>query len=250
MTSLEGATPRAEPLPLADPALSSPSRGSLGPRVGIGAVALGLLLLGAFALALLNPPPEVPSQGPPVPGPFLAYVWSANAIGEYDSSWLGGTSPALLQIRKVEAPTLIEGRVHHHVTWSLPGRRTKVIQEAWYRPGETPTSWLCARRRVGGEVLDLDPPLPVLVAPLSAGARWEWSGRVGRRGARATFEVLDADPQALKVRQISTLADGSEAVITRTYAAGRGLVREEGAFPYEPKGDTVVVTRRESSEDK
>ncbi|MBL4845907.1 MAG: hypothetical protein JKY65_10295 [Planctomycetes bacterium] len=247
-----GAAPAAPEPAEAEPAEAEPlapaRRGR--PVLGVSVVAIGVLLLGAFVIAFLNPPPEAPGEGPEVPGPFVAYVWSADATGEYDSSWFGGTSPPLLQIRQVEPPTRIDGRVHHHVSWSLPGRRRKVIQEAWYRPGEDPTSWLCARRRIGGEILDLDPPLPVLVAPLHKGARWEWSGRIGDREARVTFEVLSFDPETLQVRQTSILADGTEAVITRTYQPGRGLVREEGAFPYEPKGDTVVVTRRESSGDK
>lgn len=220
-------------------------------------VGLGILgLLGFFAATLLGrseaPPP---SAGPEIPAAFVAYVWSGGAKAEFDAAWQGGTAPPMLQTREIAPPSLIGGLVHHHVVWVLPGRRQRVSQEAWFRPSEDGSSWLCARRRIGGDVLDIEPPLPILKAPLEAKAGWDWEGLVGGRPASARFDVLTAADGLLVIRQTTTLKGEEENssrlagknTVTRTYQAGRGLIREEGDFPYEPRGDSTVVTRRDAS---
>lgn len=210
-------------------------------------VLIGVVLLaGAVGgLSLTRTSDSVADQGPQVPAPFVAYVWSGQARGEFDASWQGGTAAPVLQTRQLREPTLIEGRPHLHISWLLPGPRKVVSQEAWFRPSEDGTAWLCARRRVGGDKLDLVPPMPILKTPLEAGATWTWEGRIGEEEGKASFEILRADEEALVVRQITTHA-GAESTQTRTYEPGPGLVREEGFFPYEPIGDSVVVTRRRS----
>ena len=194
----------------------------------------------AGGLALSRTPDSVPDQGPEVPPAFVAYVWSGQASGEFDASWQGATS---VRIRELREPTLIGGRPHLHIAWVLPGRREVVPQEAWFRPSDDGTAWLCARRRVGGDSLDLVPPMPVLKTPLEVGATWTWEGRIGEENGQARFEVLQADQNALVIRQVTTHG-GAESTRTRTLEPGLGLVREEGFFPYEPRGDSVVVTRR------
>tara|TARA_R110002072_G_scaffold84447_3_gene191602 strand:- start:89 stop:727 length:639 start_codon:yes stop_codon:yes gene_type:complete len=210
-----------------------------------------VVLIGAVAggLALSQTPDSVAEQGPEVPAAFVAYVWSGEASGEFDASWQGGTSAPVLQTRELREPTLIEGRPHLHIAWVLPGRREVVSQEAWFRPSEDGTAWLCARRRVGGDSLDLVPPMPVLKTPLEVGATWTWEGRIGEASGQAKFEVLQADEKALVVRQVTTHG-GAESTQTRTFEPGLGLVREEGFFPYEPRGDSVVVTRRREAATK
>lgn len=180
-----------------------------------------------------------------VPPAFVAYVWSGQTSAGFDASWQGGTAAPVLQTREMREPTLIDGVPHLHIAWRLPGRRKVVSQEAWFRPSEDGQAWLCARRRVGGDTLELAPPMPILKAPLEAGATWTWEGRIGSLSGKASFEVLQADAEALVVRQVTT-HDGAESTQVRTYEPGPGLVREEGFFPYEPRGDSVVVTRRKT----
>jgi hypothetical protein len=198
-------------------------------------------VVGGVALSQYSEPKA--KRGPEVPAAFVAYVWSGQAQGKFDASWHGGTGATVLQTRILREPTLIGGVPHLHIAWLLPGRRKIVSQEAWFRPSEDGQAWLCARRRVGGDTLDLVPPMPILKAPLETGATWTWEGRIGALSGKASFEVVLADDEALVVRQVTT-HDGAESTRTRTYEPGPGLVREEGSFPYEPHGDSVVVTRR------
>lgn len=229
--------------PSAAPA-SPPSRG----RGGLALLALGLALVGAVlgAFFLTRSSDAVAERGPEVPAAFVAYVWSGQARGDFDASWQAGTAAPILQTRELREPTLIDGLPHLHVAWVLPGRRLVTSQEAWFRPSTDGQAWLCARRRVGGDTLDLVPPMPVFKAPLTEGATWSWEGRIGDLPGEARFEVLRATPEVLVIRQVTTHA-GKESTQTRTYQPGPGLVREEGFFPYEPVGDSVVVTRRMTS---
>lgn len=160
----------------------------------------------------------------------------AGPAESFDVAW-GSSGGSRGWLGQVQGVVELEGRAHLHVTWAAPGREPVVVQEAWLRAEGQ--AWVCARRRVGAATFAIEPPLPILRAPLEPGARWSWSGRVAGEPARAEFEVLTPpEPELLLVRQRIQLEGGIESEVLRTYRAGAGLVAEEGSFPYEPEGDT------------
>lgn len=117
----------------------------------------------------------------------------------------------------------------------------------WLRPAGD--RLLCPRRSVGPRRHRLDPPQPLLVAPLAAGQRWTWEGTIDGAPAVAEFHVRHAGEvelpdgdrrRVVEVAQV-TRAEGLESRRVQTWAEGRGLVREEGAFPHADGEDRVLL---------
>lgn len=165
-------------------------------------------------------------------------------------AWNDGQAVPLVLTRGIDGwEVLPDGRAWARVVTALdhPKRRDVYLVE-WVRPAVDRV--LCARRQVGQLVIDLDPPQPVLVAPVASGATWTWTGTAGGRPASTTCRVAGVEPRhapgptdpppdpaslLLRVEQSSTVAGPDGAPFSsrgqRWYARGQGLVEEQGAFP-------------------
>lgn len=184
--------------------------------------------------------------------------------GAPDAEALAALDPAIRRVAglEVEAPanffllTATRGAMTLAVVrvprgWELldgaPHRRSGVVVPYREHEGDVLGEWvrpagdrlLCSARVVGPNRHRLDPPQPLLVAPLTEGQRWTWEGTVDGAAASAEFHVRRAGEAELhdgdrrhvvEVEQVIRAA-GIECTRVQTWADGRGLVREEGVFP-------------------
>ena len=94
---------------------------------------------------------------------------------------------------------------------------------------------MLAARKYGLETQDIEPHLPLLKKPFTAGTAWEWTGKEGEIESRAEFEIQGIETIEISGRDFEALAvlatversDGARIVSTRWYAEGIGLVKEE-----------------------
>ncbi len=118
-------------------------------------------------------------------------------------------------------------------------RRLPVLAAEWVRPAGD--RLLVGWRRVGGALAALEPPQPLLVAPLEPGRTWSWAGRID--GVEATLEArvaaLEAHPRwgprTLVVERRVRL-DGLESTVQQRWCEDVGLVEERGDFPVQELG--------------
>jgi hypothetical protein len=223
----------------------SGSNAPVSPRAPLVASLVALLL------ACTGCPARRPASVPPDAAALAALDTSLAAwlplepgpTTRIQAAWNDGQAVPLQFQRAVERWELLGGApwARSSVVLDHPTRRDVFLVE-WLRPAGDRI--LCARRQVGSTVLDLDPPQPVLVAPITSGTTWAWAGRVGGVEARATFEVtaVDAAPAEgasgaagltgpiARVVQTTTV-DGLSCTSARVYALGVGVIDEQGTFP-------------------
>ncbi len=142
----------------------------------------------------------------------------------FRAAWGDGQGQPVTEVRAPAGWEEVGGAPHLRVEWTYPGKRSLLVVE-WLRPAGDRV--LCARRRVGKSTLDLVPPQPVLVAPLSVGQTWEWTGRVGDVEATTTYRVLGWGDGAVTVEQ-RTRAGALESLQRVAWGAGRGPIAESG----------------------
>lgn len=130
----------------------------------------------------------------------------------------------------------------------------RLMTVAWLRPETTAEGvpqLVCSQRQVGTGTFTLSPPQPILQGPLETGAAWTWSGHVGEDPCRADFKILRRERQngveVLEIEQVTTLdGPGRQLVSRRTqiFAAGRGLISEDGTTAaHQPTRRTDVEVR-------
>lgn len=161
------------------------------------------------------------------------------------SEWYLGASMPLALVRQLHGWEVEDG---------APCARFGVVVATKEREGDVTTEWLrpagdrllCATRALRGQRVTLAPPQPLLVAPLEAGQTWRWEGTVDGAPASVDFEVLRAGEEEVEGERVHAVvvshtirAAGLEVSRAQTWAAGRGLVREEGALPGPEAGEAL-----------
>lgn len=169
---------------------------------------------------------------------------------QVQSTWFKGMSVPLTLARGIRGWEVVDGH---------PCARLGIAVLTKEREGDVSTEWLrpagdrllCPARALGVERQVLDPPQPVLVAPLTPGQTWRWEGTVDGAAASVEFRVRSAGERdleggdrrfAVEVEQVLR-AGGYEATRVQTWAEGRGLVLEEGKLPSADNGDASDVFR-------
>lgn len=200
--------------------------------------------LAALALALLAGCPGGGASSPDAEAlagldPAIRRVAGLEAKDwtELQSTWFAGVPPLTLA-RGVSGWEVVDGQRCARVGLVV---RTKEHE------GEAVTEWLrpagdrllCPARALRGRVMRLEPPQPLLVAPLAPGQTWTWQGTVD--GAPASLDVLvrhagerdlDDGTRRFAVELLQTIrAGGFEVTRTQVWAEGRGVALEEGALP-------------------
>lgn len=219
----------------------------------LGAAAAGALLLSAW-LATAQPAAGQPLL--PVDSALDVEPLLSGTPAEMKASWNEGTTPPYTFFVELTGLEELGGATYARRTWSLPGRRKRrTVMIDWLRPtpasGSEPARLLLGARTIYLEHQRIEPPLPLLVAPLEEGRSWSWEGRVGSFSAKATFRVLaptrsDNGELVVRVEQ-ETAVDSLEgplvSKVVRGYRRGLGQVEEVGHFPLPHQADGVVGWR-------
>ncbi|MHC9542532.1 MAG: hypothetical protein AB9903_23740 [Vulcanimicrobiota bacterium] len=82
---------------------------------------------------------------------------------------------------------------------------------------------------------NLNPPQCILKLPLKEGESWQWEGKIFGMKSTAVFKtegreritLSDKSYNAVKVTEQCTIADGRTCSISRWYAPGKGMVKQE-----------------------
>lgn len=215
-------------------------------------VAVGLVL--SAWLAVAQPAADQPLL--PVDPALDVEPLIPGAPAEMKASWNEGTTPPYTFFVELSGLDELGGHSYARRTWSLPGRRKRrVVIVDWLRPtpaaGGQPARLLLGARTINKSYQRVEPPLPLLVAPLREGQTWSWQGQVGGFEAEATFEVLaptrsNSGELVLRIEQRTTLTSPEgplETKVVRGYRRGVGQVEEVGHFPLPHKADGVVGWR-------
>ncbi len=215
-----------------------------------------LLVVGLGCLAVAGCPAGSPDDGAPDAAALAALDSTVRAFAglELDSPQtfhLTTTARGGVPLWVVRAPRgweALAGAPHLRVGVHVRSRERDgdVIVE-WLRPAGDRV--LCPSRSVGLGRHRLDPPQPLLVAPLTAGQRWTWEGTIDGAPATAEFEVRHAgevelhDGDRRRVVEVAQVTRAAGLVSSRvqTWAEGRGLVHEEGTFPHADCEDQVLL---------
>ncbi len=194
---------------------------------------IGLPLLLAIAIGVIaaSADSEFPPAEPAPLDPALA-AWVPLEVGEPRTFDVVSTNMFPHQWTRVVAGwEAVDGQAHARVDmdWSA----AKTYRREWLRPGRGPAGeaqLLCTLRQLDAARHRLEPPQPILQTPLTVGATWTWSGRIGENPCEATFRIVALDEDTLRVEQ-HTVAGKLSSTHVRTYARGRGLVAESADLP-------------------
>lgn len=148
--------------------------------------------------------------------------------------WEGATD---IRLARTLRPETFDGVTHARVAIEKLHRSDGGYVVEWLR-ADGPRV-VCTARQVDVDLWRLDPPQPLLVAPLTVGQTWRWEGTAGGVPASADFRVRhvgerpspDGPPwEVVEVEQV-TRAAGAESRRVSVWARGLGLVAEEGEVP-------------------
>ncbi|MDR7522955.1 MAG: hypothetical protein QN168_10860 [Armatimonadota bacterium] len=110
-----------------------------------------------------------------------------------------------------------------------------------YRVG--PDGVYAHQRSYAAGTVVLDPPQRVLAAPVRAGNRWEWTGRMGDQGVvihytwarRETVAVPAGTYEAMQLYFTGVLGQDTRVQSWRWYAPGVGMIKEDSLISRGPQ---------------
>ncbi|MCO5166870.1 MAG: hypothetical protein M9894_10950 [Planctomycetes bacterium] len=149
------------------------------------------------------------------------------------ATWDAAMTSALTAARTVRGWEVVDGAAAVRVDLAAQRKGVKTTSTEWLRPAGDRLE--CVARAIGRDRARLDPPQPVLAAPLEPGRTWRWEGTCGGAPAAAEFRVRAAGVDeggrlTVEVEQ-TTRAAGLDARRVVTWVEGLGVVKEEGTQP-------------------